>query len=262
MAETKYSFDNAAAYERYMGRWSRAIGENFLEWLAPPIAARWLDLGCGTGAFTELVCDCCSPSEIVAVDPAAAQIESARRLPIGQRAEFRVADALSLPFPDRSFDIVASALVINFIPDQAGALVEMRRVARPGGLVGGYVWDLANNSEPASPLRRSLHAMGVDNPSPPGTASSTRDALHALFEAAGFNDIAVKPIDVTLAYRDFDEFWDAQTPSFSPTTKIIAALTDDDRARLRAAVEAELSASAGGKISHSARANAIKARVP
>ena len=55
----------------------------------------------------------CSPESIVAIDLAEDRIKYARRLPIGQRADFSVADALSLPFLDHSFDIVASALVVN-----------------------------------------------------------------------------------------------------------------------------------------------------
>jgi ubiquinone/menaquinone biosynthesis C-methylase UbiE len=63
----------------------------------------------------------------------------ARLQPVAQRAEFRLADAQNLPFPDGVFDIVASALVINFIPDRALALRHMRRVARSDGVVAGYV---------------------------------------------------------------------------------------------------------------------------
>jgi ubiquinone/menaquinone biosynthesis C-methylase UbiE len=262
MAETTISFDNAAPYERFMGRWSRAVGTIFLEWLAPPKAARWLDVGCGTGSFTELVLDICSPGEIVAVDPAAAQIEYARHQPIAQRADFRVADAVALPFPDISFDIVASALVINFIPEREKALAEMRRVARPGGTVTSYVWDFTNGLSPNSPLQRTLRKVAGDQPVPPGVASSKMEAMHSLFAAAGFADIATTVIDVKLTYLDFDDFWDAQTPSFAPTTKAIAALSDKERVRFRESARAALPPSPDGSITYSARANAIKGRVP
>ncbi len=43
-------FDDGEAYERFMGRWSRAAGAPFLDWLAPPVQVRWLEVGCGTGA--------------------------------------------------------------------------------------------------------------------------------------------------------------------------------------------------------------------
>src|SRR5262249_21683878 len=51
MREVRPSFDDADAYERYMGQWSRAVGDKFLTWLEAPQHARWLDLGCGSGAF-------------------------------------------------------------------------------------------------------------------------------------------------------------------------------------------------------------------
>jgi len=262
MAETTMTFDNAAPYERFMGRWSRAVGDIFLAWLAPPKSARWLDVGCGTGAFTELVLDNCSPARIVAVDPAAAQIEHAQRQPIAQRAEFRVADALALPLPDDGFDIVSSALVINFIPDREKALAEMRRVARPGGTVTGYVWDFTNGLSPNSPLQRALRKVTGDQPIPPGVASSSIAAMQSLFAAAGLADIATAVIDVKQTYRDFDDFWDAQTPSFAPGAKVIAALPDNERARMRDIVRAAVPPSPDGSVTYSARANAIKGRVP
>ena len=48
-------FNDGAAYERYMGKWSQLVGDAFLDWLAPKFGLRWLDVGCGNGAFTELV---------------------------------------------------------------------------------------------------------------------------------------------------------------------------------------------------------------
>jgi ubiquinone/menaquinone biosynthesis C-methylase UbiE len=133
MEQNQGYLDDSEAYERFMGRWIRAAGTDFIDWIAASKAARWLDVGCGTGVFTELVLDTCAPS--------------ARCQHVGQRAVFQVADARALPFPDKSFDVVASALVINFIPDGALAVAEMRRVARSSATVG-YVWDFAGEHGP------------------------------------------------------------------------------------------------------------------
>jgi ubiquinone/menaquinone biosynthesis C-methylase UbiE len=73
MAEVKIAFDAADDYERFMGRWSRAVGEEFLAWLAPPTSARWLDVGCGTGAFSALI-QRCAPTSIVGIDPSPEQV--------------------------------------------------------------------------------------------------------------------------------------------------------------------------------------------
>ena len=184
MTQTTGYFEDGEAYQRFMGRWTRAVGTIFLDWVAPPEGARWLDVGCGTGVFTELVLDTRAPSAMHAVDPAGAQIEHARRQPVAQRAEFNVADAQNLAFPDKAFDIVASALVINFIPDRARAIAEMRRVARSGGIVAGYVWDFATERSPSAHMRVGLRQIGIEPPAVPGTAASSLDALDELFEQA------------------------------------------------------------------------------
>jgi ubiquinone/menaquinone biosynthesis C-methylase UbiE len=261
MAETTPAFDDGEAYERFMGRWSRAAGTTFLDWLKPPRQARWLDLGCGTGAFTELVAATCAPAALTAVDPSPAQIDHARRQPIGRRADFRVADAQQLPFADDAFDVVVSALVINFIPDRARAVAEMRRVARPGGQIAGYVWDFATNRSTAGPLRDAMRQVGLDAPVS-GTAQSTLAALQSLFWDAGLSEIETRPIDITVTYPNVDELWRAQTPSFSPATKAIATLSQEQRARMIEWLRAHLPVNRDGHITYPARANAIKARVP
>ena len=53
MGATNGLFDDGEAYERMMGRWSRLVGRKFLDWLDVPTEQRWLDAGCGNGAFTQ-----------------------------------------------------------------------------------------------------------------------------------------------------------------------------------------------------------------
>ena len=226
MAEARPTFDDGAAYDEFMGRWSRAVGAVFLDWLAAPRKAAWLDVGCGTGAFTTLIVKTCAPARVAAVDPGAAQIEFARRQPVAKRADFRVADAQTLPFSDGTFDVVASALVINFIPDRARAVAQMRRVTRPYGTVGGYVWDFADDRSPSWPFNRALSALGIEPPQLPGTPESTLDGLAALFAGVGFDDIATRAIDGTCAFRDFDTFWRTQTPLMHPVGKLVAAMSE------------------------------------
>jgi SAM-dependent methyltransferase len=262
VAEQSLSFDDSAAYERAMGRWSRAVAPAFLDWLAAPAGARWLDVGCGTGVFSELVVETCVPAAVCAVDPSSAQIEHARRQPVAGRVDFRVGDAQALPFADGTFDVVAAALVVNFIPDRPRALREMRRVARAGGIVAGYVWDFAAERSPSGPLRLGMRRFGIDVPELPGTTASSRGALETLFRDAGLGSIATRSIEVTLPYSSFDDFWQAQTPGYYPTTKVIAAMMASERTRLMEAVRAGLSARADGAIEYSACAHAIRARVP
>lgn len=257
-----FDFDDSAAYERAMGRWSRAVAPVFLRWLAPPANARWLDVGCGTGILAHTLLELCSPAAVVGIDPSAAQVAQASRGPAAGRASFEVGDACALPFPDASFDFVASALVLNFIPDRPRALAEMRRVARSGGAVAAYVWDFTEELSPSGPLRRAMRRFGAQVPPIPGTADSRLDAIQALFAQAGLERIETRIIDVCLAYEDFEDFWKAQTPTYAPTTGIIASLSEGNRTRLKRAVREQLPAAPEGAIEYFARANAVKARAP
>lgn len=258
----KNSFGDGAAYERFMARWSRAVGAIFLDWVAPPARARWLDVGCGTGVFTELVLDTCAPATIAAVDPSTAQIELARHKPVAQWVDFRVADAQQLPFADACFDVVASALVINFIPDRARAIAEMRRVGRPGGIVAGYVWDFMGGRGPMAPINTALRRTGMTPPPVEGREVSRLDALSALFSGSGLQDLATRTIEVSMTFPDFDDCWVSLTPGYSPVGKLIAALPDAEREKLMETVRAGLPTGPDGSITFSARANAIMGRVP
>src|SRR4051812_41459001 len=117
MAEPQIRFDDGAGYERMMGTWSRIAGEVFLAWLKPAPSLRWIDVGCGNGAFTELLTERCAPAEIQGVDPSEAQLAFARSRHEAGVARFQEGDAMALPFADNSFDAAAMALVIFFVPD-------------------------------------------------------------------------------------------------------------------------------------------------
>ena len=132
MVELAIKFDDSAAYERATGRWSRAVAPIFLQWLAPRASARWLDVGCGTGVLAHTLLELSSPARVIGIDPEVAQIAQASRGPAAGRATFQVANARRLPFADASFDIAASALVLNFIAERSQAMAEKRRVTRAG----------------------------------------------------------------------------------------------------------------------------------
>lgn len=260
MPELAIKFDDSAAYERAMGRWSRAVAPIFLQWLAPPASARWLDVGCGAGVLTHTLLELSSPASVVGIDPEVSQIAQAARGPAAGRAEFHVADACGLPFADASFDVVAAALVLNFIAQRSQAMAEIRRVTRGGGIIAAYVWDFTEELSPSGPLRRAMRRLGVAVPPIPGAAESNIASLRHLFEQAGLAQIETRTIEVCLAYQDFQDFWQAQTPSYTPTTKVIASMTAGERTRLMRTVRADIPAAPGDVIEYFVRANAIKAR--
>jgi ubiquinone/menaquinone biosynthesis C-methylase UbiE len=142
MAEQQIRFQDGAAYERTMGVWSRLVGEVFLDWLAPRDGLRWIDIGCGNSAFTELLVERCAPAEVQGIDPSEGQLAFARTRPAARLAQFQQGNAMALPFLADRFDAAVMALVVVFVPDPAKGVAEMARVVRPGGTLATYVWDM------------------------------------------------------------------------------------------------------------------------
>src|SRR5437764_1727403 len=98
-----------------MGVWSRFAGEVFLDWLMPRPGFRWIDIGCGSGAFSELLVERCAPSEVQGIDPSEAQLAFARTRPAARLAQFRQGDAMALPFPADSFEAAVMEWGIFFV---------------------------------------------------------------------------------------------------------------------------------------------------
>lgn len=230
--------------------------------MACPAGLAWLDVGCGTGAFTQLIARRLAPKFIAGTDPAPAQIEFARRhLP---QAEFKIAAADSLPFAAAAFDVVASALVINFIPDRAKALAEMNRVLRPGGTVAAYLWDRDAHADhsPHAPMERGLRDIGAEVLKPPATPESTPQGARAALDAAGFDNIVIDTIEVTETFAGFDDYWQNQNLPLAPVAKAIAKLTEEQRGKLYDSMKAQLVPGPDGRISYASRALAFKAGKP
>jgi len=123
------------AYEPYVGRWSRSVAREFLQWLAVPGDRSWLDVGCGTGALSQTILAITLPRQVTMIDRSQGYITYARERAIQDSLRFNVADAQTLPFPANRFDAVVSGLVLNFVPEPPRAVSEMARVTRPGGTV-------------------------------------------------------------------------------------------------------------------------------
>jgi ubiquinone/menaquinone biosynthesis C-methylase UbiE len=253
-------FGDGAAYERLMGRWSRLAGEKFLDWLNAPKNLKWLDVGCGNGAFTQLLI-VCAPASVVGIDSSQGQIDYARTRPGAKGAEFHVADAQALPFPDNSFDAASMALVIVFVPDPAKAVREMARVVRPGGLVAAYMWDFPHRT-PLTPLGAAMKSLGFEPPERPNVEASARDAMRAIWQQAGLRSLETEVIRIRLHFSSFDDFWQSNTVRVGPSGKALAALTEAAREQLKAHLRQKLPTATDGSISYEAFANAVKGIAP
>ena len=261
MAEPQIRFDDGAAYERMMGTWSRLAGEIFLDWLAPRAGLKWIDIGCGNGAFTGLIVARCAPAEVQGIDPSDGQLAYARTRSGAGKAKFRKGDAMALPFSDGAFDVAIMALVIFFVPEPAKGVAEMMRVVAPGGEIAAYAWDMAGGGFPLQPLQTELQAMGIPPVRPPSSDVSKMDALQRLWKGAGLVDVETRRIDVQRSFVDFDDFWTASTLG-SSIAPVVASMAPDDLRRLKDGMRARMKADGAGRIVYGAWANAIKGRVP
>ena len=256
------SWAAAEAYGPYMGRWSALVACPFIDWLALPRGARWLDVGCGTGAFSELILRRCAPRSIVGIDPSPQQIDYAqKKLP---DVTFQVGDSMDMSFGDSEFDVVASALVFHFIPNRQKAFAEMYRVLKPGGLVGGYTWKRSATADfaPYTAVNRAAKQIGAETVSSATVPEGSEEGMRASLQAAGFRDIAITEIEVSQSFKNFDDYWEVQSLPFSPPGKTIAKLDDAQRARVQALLREMLPAAPDGSITYSATALAGKARKP
>lgn len=261
MAADQIRFEDGAAYEKWMGIWSRLAGTIFLDWLAPRSGIRWVDIGCGNGAFTELLIERCAPAGVKGVDPSEAQLAFARQRPAARVAEFSKGDAMALPFATNSFDAAVMALVIFFVPDPAKGVAEMARVVTPDGVVAAYAWDMAGGGFPAEPIQAELRARGVAPLRPPSADASRLDDLADLWKGGGLSEVETRQIAVQRTYSDFDDFW--TTTLLSPSTgPVVATLPPAEVESLKARVRARLPADSEGRITYTARANAVRGRVP
>jgi SAM-dependent methyltransferase len=234
-----------AGYEQYVGRWSRLVAADFLQWVTIQPGKTWLDVGCG-------------------VDPSGGFISHAKSHVTDSRVEFRVGDARALPADDATFDAIVSGLVLNFVPDQPKAVSEMRRVARPGATVALYVWDYAGEMQL---MRKFWDAAAALNPKARELDEGLRfpvcrpDALRDLFVAAGLRDVATKAIDIPTVFRDFDDYWSPFIGGQGPAPGYCVSLAEPERNVLRDRLRSSLPAGRDGKIHLIARAWAVQGRV-
>ncbi len=252
---------SGAAYEPYVGRWSRLVAREFVRWLAVPQDSRWLDIGCGTGALSQTILDHAAPGVVHGVDQSEGYVRYTRENIQDQRATFSVADAQSLQLETAAYDVVVSGLVLNFIPNMDRALAEMVRVTRPGGQVALYVWDYAGEMQL---MRYFWDAAVVLNPEAIKLDEGRRfpvcnpESLTRLFHSAGLRDIETRPIDVPTVFKDFDDYWSPFLGGQAPAPSYAMALSEAQRAALRDTIRARLPIAPDGSIALIARAWAVR----
>ena len=248
-------------YERYVGRWSRLVAREFVAWLGIAPGKTWLDVGCGTGALSQTIAAIAAPMRVVGVDPSGGFLAEARAgAPVV--CEFVTADASSLPFGIGELDVAVAGLVLNFVPDPALAVSEMRRVVRHGGTVAAYLWDYGAKMEL---MRRFWDAAGALDPRAAELDEGRRfggidrpDALASLWKDAHLDAVETRAIDVPTRFVDFDDFWTPFLGGQGPAPAYAMSLDDDARERLRARLDDTLPREPDRSIALIARAWAVR----
>ncbi|MBV9791483.1 MAG: class I SAM-dependent methyltransferase [Chloroflexi bacterium] len=253
-----------APYERYVGRWSRTIAREFLDWLAISAGAAWADVGCGTGALVEGILSQCAPASVVGIDRSEGFIQAAARQLIDPRVRFQVGDATSLPLDTDSYDVAVSGLVLNFVSDPAAMVREMIRVTRPGGAVAAYVWDYAGGM---AMMRHFWDAAIAVSPEAAARDQAERfplcqpQPLDALWEDLGLSAVSVRAIDIPTVFRDFEDYWTPFLGKQGAAPTYLASVDEETQERIRSLLESRLQPGPDGTIALTARAWAVQGHV-
>lgn len=152
--------------------------------LATHPVERVLETAAGTGVLTRsLASELPAAVAITATDLNQPMLDTAASIGTSRPVEWRQADALQLPFPDRSFDAVACQFGIMFLPDKARAFSEAKRVLRPGGVLLFNVWDRIEENELADVVTSAVARLFPEDP--PQFLARTPHGYHDVAVIAG-----------------------------------------------------------------------------
>lgn len=231
-----FNANNAAAYDRLMGRWSRRLAALFIEHAGTGATDRLLEVGCGTGSLTFALAQTAPFADLTAVDFADVYVQAARGMNRDPRIHFEQGDATALRFEDGRFDRTLSLLLLHLVPGPERAVAEMRRVTRPGGVVAAAVWDAEggmvmqrmfwDTAAALDPAAGPLRARSMANPvvAPGG--------LRRLFTAAGLEEVEERTLTIRMEPADYADYWEPYASGEGPIGAYVAGLSADARARL------------------------------
>jgi len=254
------SFTQADSYEQLMGRWSRLLAPVFVEFAGVHDGAAVLDVGSGTGNLSVAIRKVDPSGKIEGIDLSPPFVDYATKQHADATMHFQVGDAQKLPFPDASFDAALSLLVLNFVPDPALALREMRRVTKPGGTLAADVWDYGGDMEMLRIFNEEVLALD-----PTYVTDAQRmplgqpKKLLELFHAAGLDQVEEKAIDTPLHFASFDDYWNPFLLATGPGGAYVAKLTPERRDALAARLHKRLG---DGPFDLKGRSWAVKGTVP
>jgi SAM-dependent methyltransferase len=254
---------SGADYDQWMGRWSRLLAHEFLNWLNLPPNLRWLDVCCGSGVLTETIVDHFAPARVAGLDASSQQIQFAREHRARPAVSFETGDAMALPFADASFDVAVCGLGLNFVPDPERALQEMRRVTVQEAVIAAYVWDYAAG---ARFLREFWDAATAVDHEASAYDQARRfplckpAALSKLFNDAHLGPVQVRALDITTRFASFEDYWQPLLTGQGSAPTYLATRDEPTRSAIRERLQDSLITNSEGAIELPARAWAIRAQ--
>ncbi|MGA8620093.1 MAG: class I SAM-dependent methyltransferase [Candidatus Sulfotelmatobacter sp.] len=261
----KDQWTSGADYDQWMGRWSRLLAKEFLNWLNLPTGLRWIDVCCGSGVLTESIVERNAPAAVVGIDVSPEPINFARQHRARPNVTFEIADAMALPFADSSFDVAVCGLGLNYIPNPVYGLQELHRVIRPGGIVAVYVWDYAHGAK----FLREFWDAAIDIDSEAMAFDQARrflictpDGLQSLFAQTKLQDIATHALDIVTRFTSFDDYWQPLLSGQGSAPNYLAIRDKKIQSAICERLRATLPVNSEGGIELPARAWAIRARRP
>ena len=198
-----------------------------------------LEVAAGTGVATRaMALQLPTTTRIVATDLNQPMLDKAASIGTARRVEWRVCDAMHLPFESGSFDAVVCQFGAMFFPDKPRAVAEARRVLRPGGMLALAVWDRIEENDFACVVTAALATIFPHDPprfmarTPHGyhdPAVIARDVASAGFEAT--------PAIVTVAHRSRAATADMAALAYCQGTPLRNEIEARDASRLAEATE-------------------------
>jgi ubiquinone/menaquinone biosynthesis C-methylase UbiE len=244
-----------------MGRWSRLLAAEFLAWLEVAPGANWLEIGCGTGALTSAILESAKPASVTACDTAADFVRYCASNLRHPDCVVVTATTDTLPRREPGYDVVASSLVLNFLPDPVAGLARMREVCATHGCVAACVWDYSEGMEF---LRLFWDAAMSLDPRSKALDEAVRfplcraEEMRSAFLRAGLERVAIESLTVPTRFASFDDFWLPFVDGPGPAPTYVASISETRRSELAALLRVRVPQGPDGEIHLRARAWAAK----
>jgi hypothetical protein len=264
-SSSTYFANNGAAYEWFLGRWSRRLVDRIITFADFAATGDLLDVGCGTGSLAFAMADRWPERRIVGIDAAAYYVTFARNRALGTTPIFNIGDAIDLPFPiiplleaARNWSWTLSPIPWPLSPKCGASQFRAGLLSQPSGIfVEGSSTSGYSGIRPPVLIR----ARGRDRLF--STPLALPGGLVELFGQAGLDQIQQSSITVRMEYSDFSDYWQPLLGGQGPVGMYLVGLEPDLRTSVEEAIRtAYYSGGPDGERSMTATAWTVRAVVP